>query len=381
MDAMTARHTLEASDAAAGDVWDVVVLGGGVAGAACAAALGRLGRKVLLIEPAPGRPKIGEVLAPACRPLLERLDVYAGAMAGDHLPCTGIDSSWEGRDVKRVEFFRSPYEHGWFLDRPRFDRGMRALAKSCGATLQEGVGLAAATRVGEGVELATDDGGRRRARFAVDATGRAARLAKALGATRQPADRLVAFARTTAAPGGSPPTPESLLLEAVDEGWWYAALLPDGRRVAVFLTDSDLPAAYAAASPEGFDAMLGRTRVIAPRISLSRSGWRDRTVAASAATSQRLDRMSGERWLAIGDAAIGRDPLSGSGLLHALEDAEAAAEALDTALTGDADAIRLHEGRMQASWRRHEAARRRLYSLPTARSWSPFWARRYSKQA
>ena len=33
------------------------------------------------------------------------------------------------------------------------------------------------------------------------------------------------------------------VVEAVEDGWWYTAPLPDGRRVLAFFTDADLPAA------------------------------------------------------------------------------------------------------------------------------------------
>src|SRR5581483_8739824 len=70
----------------------------------------------------------------------------------------------------------------------------------------------------------------------VDATGGAAVMARRCGARFVNADRLVGifsyFAGDTAAP--------HTIVEAFEDGWWYTAGLPDGRRILACLTDADL---------------------------------------------------------------------------------------------------------------------------------------------
>jgi|KBSSwiStaDraftv2_1062776.scaffolds.fasta_scaffold479824_2 hypothetical protein len=51
------------------------------------------------------------------------------------------------------------------------------------------------------------------------------------------------------------------------------------------------------------------------------------------AHSSRLDRVSGDGWLAVDDAAMAFDPLSSQGLTHALASGIRAGEALDCRLT------------------------------------------------
>jgi hypothetical protein len=81
------------------------------------------------------------------------------------------------------------------------------------------------------------------AAFVIDSGGRAAPLARRLGAVRRPlGDRLVCGwvygeARTNADDAGFS------TVEAVEDGWWYTAPLPGQRRALAYFTDADLPAA------------------------------------------------------------------------------------------------------------------------------------------
>ncbi len=150
--------------------------------------------------------------------------------------------------------------------------------------------------------------------------------------------------------------------------------------MVVFLTDSDLPAAFAAAAEEGFASLLGATRLLARLL----DGWQAQPTSAPtahAAGTRRLSRSSGPRWLAVGDAAMALDPLSGSGMLRALEDGHEAAIAVDGWLSGDSKAFAGFDRRLDAAWSENERARHRMYGLETRWPWSPFWARRRAEAA
>ena len=83
-----------------------------------------------------------------------------------------------------------------------------------------------------------------RADFVIDASGRAARLARLLGRQRTRYDQLVGMAAYL-----EPDPPENrqaddsrTLVEAAEEGWWYSAPLPGGRLIVAYMTDADLVA-------------------------------------------------------------------------------------------------------------------------------------------
>src|SRR5213594_5124242 len=98
---------------------DVVVLGGGPAGAACALRLARLGHRVTLVERAErGRPHVGESLPPTVLPLLQTLGVGERVEAARFLRPRGAIVQWDGvlRDVRDD----ARDEPGFQVDRGRF---------------------------------------------------------------------------------------------------------------------------------------------------------------------------------------------------------------------------------------------------------------------
>jgi Tryptophan halogenase len=190
-------------------------------------------------------PRIGEALPPVARRLLADMDLLDGFLAEGHTPSYGNRAVW-GADTPAVtDFVRDPDGHGWHLDRTRFDAWLCQGAVARGATVLAPARLDAIQR-GDGywyVQLATHRGRTDlSAAFAIDAGGRTAPLARRLGAKRQVNDRLVCgwvHGRACSIGRGVGLT----TVEAVPDGWWYTAPLPEERRVLAFLTDADLPAA------------------------------------------------------------------------------------------------------------------------------------------
>src|SRR5215510_13158227 len=115
---------------------DVVVLGGGPAGAAAAITLTRAGRSVVVIEKSQyAQPRIGETLPPAARPRLVELAVWEPFLAAGHLPSPGVLSVWGEDELYETHFIFNPYGQGWHLDRQRFDTMLAQAARQAGARL------------------------------------------------------------------------------------------------------------------------------------------------------------------------------------------------------------------------------------------------------
>ncbi len=199
------------------------------------------------------------------------------------------------------------------------------------------------------------DGGRLSARFVVDATGRSGALLRQLRVGRIAADRQVAILATYPDDGDAYC---GTTIEAVPEGWWYTTPLPGGRRVLAYLTDEDLWRHGA----RDWQALLGQTRHIGR--CAGRNAMSAKSSAYPAGTAQ-ADRLAGENWLAVGDAAASFDPLSSQGLATAVlmgaragdaiahpersEAIEAWAEAYAMLVAEHAD-LRTHYARLERRW-------------------------------
>ena len=340
---------------------EVAVVGGGPAGAACAIALARTGRSVVLIDR--GRaPRPGDTALPAIQPALVELGIWDRFVGDGHLPCSAVESAWAGT-ATTTHAITSPFGPGWHLDRVRFDRLLRDTAAATGVELRAGVVTSQVTVDERGAHLALRDG-TIDARIVVDATGRTGRVAPV---ERRHHDRLIAAQAIYRIVDPEP----VLSVEPAPIGWWYAAPLSADELVVVLLTDADqVPTADQ--RPAWFAAALAATTGIRMR-----AGARlCRPLQLFAAHTACLRRAAGPGWVAVGDAARAYDPLSGSGIAHALRDGLTAAGAVHAALDGDASAMTAYADQVAARFARYLGERATYYGRETRWPAAPFWRRR-----
>jgi flavin-dependent dehydrogenase len=356
---------------------DVVVVGAGPAGAATAISLRRQGLSVTVLERSRQRRfRIGETVPTDVRPPLERLGAWAGFCEQDHLASTGTASAWGAAELVSSDALTQALGGGWHLDRARFDALLAQEAWRQGADVRIGVRLLGigAEDDGEWSVHAVGAGGERAtigARFLVDATGRAATVARWLGASRLCHDRLVC-AHAVLDPE-RPVIDGRSIVESTEDGWWYATPLPGQRALAGFFTDSETCRLNAYSSPQRWHDALRTTRHAFGHLGCPP---RPLQIALAASTPHCLDRPAGVDWLAVGDAAASYDPLASSGLTLALRSGEQAASAIVLRQAGQRTAPARYGRAVQERFTDYLLQRREYYSLETRWPRSPFWERR-----
>jgi flavin-dependent dehydrogenase len=356
------------------------VVGGGPAGSATALALARRGYAVVVIERSDFTDiRIGETLPPTIKKLLTNLGVWERFQRENHSPSFGINSAWGQADLYANDFIFNPYGSGWHVDRARFDAMLAQAAENAGVhvlrgaqliSIQETAGNGWRVEVGaEGKQLEWES------QFVVDATGRASTLARKLGASRRSCDHLIGVVAFFTPDLLDHASSHATLVEAVKEGWWYSALLPDRRIVVAYMTDADIYAQRSKKSHYFWRKELQETQHTKLRL----HGWTPACVPrVVSANSSRLDRVAGKNWLAIGDAAMSFDPLSSQGVYKALEAGLKGAEAIRDRISGNAEAFLKYAGQLEEHFDRYLAAR--AYYYGQERRWpdSLFWKRRHA---
>lgn len=315
---------------------DVLVAGAGPAGCAAAIVLARGGIRVTVSDRAPaGRPHTGEMLQPAAWQLLE----YLGVDVRQQQRAAGVSSAWESEHLAHADFFSGTFGEGWLLDREAFDRALAAAALDAGATFSAEADSPLA--------------------FVVDATGRAASVARVRGAKRIFYDQLTGvFGRLENGADRNPFTS----IEAVENGWWYS-----GGGVIAFMSDADIVRSGRMHTAAGWLEALARTTHTRARAgSMTLAGG----LRVRAASSSILAPVTAGGWVAAGDAASTWDPLSASGTYKALRDGIAAANAI---IHGTCDR---YAAGVAAAFDEYLATRNRYYGLVTRWPESLFWQRR-----
>ena len=358
---------------------DVVVIGGGPAGSVTALELGREGHSVAILERSDyTNMRVGETLPPSIRRLLTDLGLWDRFVAETHSASVGICSVWGQSDVRENDFIVNPYGPGWHVDRSRFDRMLARAAEEEGAVLYQGARLTSLEKDSRGgwrVEVNQEGGSKKlQARFLVDASGRASMASRRLGAERISWDHLVGivgfFSPSTRNKIGSTHT----LVEAVEDGWWYSAVLPDLCMIVAYMTDADLCPKVSQTSAN-FLSRLRKALHTQSRIKSCCLRFGPRVYAAN---SYRMNTIACENWLATGEAAIAFDPLSGQGIVKAIESGMHAAHAIRGNWSSDSHALNRYAAAIGEDFRHYLGLRHSYYGREMRWSHSTFWMRRHN---
>jgi len=359
-------------------MWDVVILGGGPAGAASAISLRQTfpSLRVLMVEASDySRARAGEVLPPVARGLLEHLGVLE-KMPDVGSAARGLACAWGGERVRETSYFYGLAGEGWHLERNRFDAMLAAQAEELGVEVWLRTAMHFAERCSDEWRLSLSGGKSVEARWVIDATGRSAAFSRKQGARRIVRDSLTAFSRVFTCDAVAE---ARTLVEACAMGWWYTAPLPRGRRVVSLLTDADLGRRARLVDEGCWLRELERNEHVS---SLADGGELLPGALIRSAATVSLDRVVGDRWIATGDAAAAFDPLSAQGMTSAMRSGVLAGFAVgDMLVKQKASAVqryaaiaRVQQGSFARTHREHYAEEQR---------WSnqPFWRRRHSVQA
>jgi flavin-dependent dehydrogenase len=364
---------------------DVLTVGGGPAGSTVAAALARAGFTVVVLEKSRYERGlcVGEVVPPVAKPLFSSLDLWNRIAADAHKALYGIVAQWGGGALRENDFIYSPYGHGWSLDRSLFDRASAEAAQVAGARVMRDVRLNRLVRrdTGWSADVGTERGTVHiQARFLVDASGRRASTARSLGAAQLSFDRMVAVVGTFEPASGSCCLPESrLILEAVEDGWWYAAPLPGGRAVAAYLSDADLLKRHIRSIrtqdrlSAAWDHLIMQTVLVRDMLTEKRPG----NIRLVECSTKRLIPTTGDAWLAVGDACMTIDPLSSQGILSAVRSGTLAATCIARTLHGDDRATGEYAEETARAFNGFLDARRSYYAQERRWRASEFWRRRH----
>ncbi len=340
----------------------VVVVGGGPAGAAVATRLALVGHEVVLLERLP-RPRwraCGVYTSPRTRGALAELGVSRGDLAELIRPiATMVVETTRGTRCL-LDYTADGGACG--IDRVRLERMLLDTAVRAGVDVREGTPVVhiepAAGVGGRSVVIASPPSGaeRLRPRFVVGADGPHSIVARSFG-VRQAVRHLrrVGLTGHRSDPDALPP---GLPMEArmvIGRGWYCGVAPVPGARVNVGLVTSEAEFRRALA---GGRRPAGIVNDAIDRLPEPRRRWQDAAptdaVAAALPLAVRVSRRAGRGFLLVGDAAGFLDPLTGEGLHRAMVTAAWGAIAVGEALRGRQGSAERYERRVRRAFGRKD---------------------------
>lgn len=353
--------------------FDAAIIGGGPAGCFAALLLARAGCSVVVFDHTrPSRMVIGETLPPAATRILAESGLLEWFQKQNHRPSPGIVSVWGNEEPLVTDYIFSPHGDGWHIDRSRFNTQLRDLATEAGAKFLPATTLNMCTRSSTGVCWAVSAHARDdiECTVLVDASGR--HPAKHLPyPSRIKHDELIAIVGFVEADPNSLESSDYTIIEAVSDGWFYSARLPDSKIVIAFMTDPDIYAQGKQRSATYLEELLAETNLTSNRVNF----FPARRRAFSAISMQRMVTAQ-PNWIAIGDASQSYDPLSGLGLLNAMNSAKIASSVILKMLAGHQRAGEQYQNLQRKAFAKYLDNRTHYYSLERRWPGSQFWQRR-----
>jgi 2-polyprenyl-6-methoxyphenol hydroxylase-like FAD-dependent oxidoreductase len=225
----------------AGPEVDVVVIGGGPAGAAAARCLASWGHSTMVLTRQPPVPALAESLPPSCLGLLSRIGVRSAVEAGGFIRATG-NTVWWGADEARFETF-APGSLGFQVDRASFDRILLAEAAAGGAVIRTACPvLDVEPRVGGGLARVRYEAGSGveevGARWLLDCSGRSGVLARRGWRVSEAGSRTLALVGVWDAAGGFDLDDAThTLVESYEGGWAWSVPAQPARRFFTVMVD------------------------------------------------------------------------------------------------------------------------------------------------
>lgn len=338
---------------------EVVVIGGGPAGATAAAVAAQRGRRVALFERERfPRFHVGESLIPETFGVFERLGML-DALRGSRFVEKHSVQFVNERGVLSEPFYfadHKPQESSqtWQVRRSEFDEMMLRNAARLGVDVHEGVRVLEVLFDGTGNEARArgvrvqDEAGLVRtveADVVVDASGQGAMIQSRLGLRDwdQELKKAAVWSYWKGATRGTGRDEGATLVLQLDEkqGWfWYIPLHDDIVSVGVVAGHDYL---FKNRATKDSDAIyreeISRCPGLIPRLEQAEM---IEPVRVAKEYSYRSRQVAGKGWVLVGDAFGFLDPLYSSGILLALKSGELAGDAVADALeAGDTSAERL----------------------------------------
>jgi flavin-dependent dehydrogenase len=320
---------------------DVLVIGGGPAGSAAAIVLAERGHRVVQVEKARHpRFHIGESLLPANLPLFERLGVAEQVQAiGMRKWGAEFVSPWHGDRGETFNFaegWNKSLPFSYQVRRSEFDEILIRRSAQQGARVFEGCRVRSVERRPEGmrVEAESDDGTTQSwlARYVIDASGRDTFLGNQLETKRRNSKHNSAalfghFRHADRYPEEK--RAGNISIYWFEHGWFWFIPLADG---VTSIGAVIWPYYLKSRKKPVRDFFMDTIEMCAPLAARLKNAELVSDVEATGNYSYSCDRSYGPGYLLVGDAFTFIDPMFSSGVLMAMVNGVAGAEALDTCL-------------------------------------------------
>jgi flavin-dependent dehydrogenase len=321
--------------------YDVIIIGGGPAGAAAGMTLARHGlRSVILEKSRHPRFHIGESLLPRNYTLLQEFGLEKKLADVPHVPKYGAEFGMGGGTGTSLFHFDSGFtqnQQTFNVERALFDKMLLDSARDDGAEVREDVAVKQILKLEDGdVRVALDTGEELSAKWLFDASGQSTVVGRHLNLRRPPGERHLQkvayfshFEEVKRHPGRDEGHP---LIVMCDEGWFWVIHINDRVTSIGLVMDAELARGTGVPADRMLLWGMQRCPLIRDRCQGATGPTTNQTIANF---SYRCEPFAGPGYFLLGDAAAFVDPIFSTGVCLAMMEARRAADHVKMMLHGN----------------------------------------------
>jgi flavin-dependent dehydrogenase len=295
-------------------IWDLAVIGAGPAGVAAAVTGALAGAKVLLIARHSFRP-FAEVMPALGFASLKRIGLWAPDLTQPDWKIQVIRSWWGSDKPGEQNFLFNPHGSAVIIDRNHFDAVLRDRAVAMGVTI-ENTKIHSILNYKTSWQINLSKSNPQYAKRLLIATGQASSGLLATSVFR--VNRQIAAAVFWHTSNGEMPDAE-MRISSDSNGWWYSFCPMLNYRMAVYLCEPDFAHENKRKDSQW---LINKMPIVIAKPP------QNGKLAYMAAQSSCSRNPTGPGWALAGDTRLKIDPLSGLGVVRALEDGQRVARFL-----------------------------------------------------
>jgi len=305
---------------------DIIIVGKGIAALVLAFLLKQKGISPVLLD---RKAKIkhldlAETLPPSALPLLHNLGLYNLFEKHSIRKTYGYHSLWGSDRLTNHNFyFHHPYKYGLKINKKNLLTNLEELSPSTTFQYEQSLNI---QKKQQGWSITFSEDGKEKTlhtSMLIDATGRNRAVLKLLNIPVLNHDANLSF--TCHLPKKKhPDLKHSVFVESFKEGWGLVSGLNDLQNVVSIFTHKKSPIFKEVSSYQNWKKIFEATKYLKHFLVDDASI----KVAGKMANSSRPEKIAGDHWLAIGDAALAFDPLCSHGISNAIYTAMQAAAAI-----------------------------------------------------
>ncbi|MFK7950750.1 MAG: lysine-epsilon-oxidase maturase LodB [Saprospiraceae bacterium] len=358
---------------------DILIVGGGPAGTSTALSLLKYSnlRVTIVEQSAFDTVRVGEQVNPSLFGLLEYLGIQRRDFeANSFIHGYSALAAWGSDRITTRDSIFSNQEESIQLDRSKFDLLLLEKAAKNGATIFPRTRCLNFDQNDDNswnIDLKHDTKGvfQIQSTYLIDATGRQSNICRKVGVSSKKDDELVAIG-TFVNFERDDTLKQDILIETIEEGWWYCATLPNQQVTTTLFTDASVVKEKQLHKFENWSRLLSKTLYIKNKLKTAKSCEK---LWTRNAFSQLTNITTRKNFLAVGDAIASFDPISSMGIGFAISSGCHAAKAIiDT--NNDYDTIVNYQENINVIYRNYQEVKSSFYQKEHRWENATFWERR-----